>query len=513
MHQTTAASGMRPSSLAGEAAGSAGRHPAASPSGHAAAPCPKPSPARGEGATQAATHRRWLLATALALLAAWAITTGLPDASFAARAALLVFTAALLGWSVLRLDELPLALAACLALLATGAVPAPLLYASLGSELVWLMLGACVLAAVLQASGLAERCALRAVAGAPSVAALFHRLHWAIGVTAFVIPSTSARAALLLPVFLVLARALGTPRLVRALALLFPTAILLTAGASLLGAGAHLVAVEFIARQTGQRIGFVRWAVLALPLALAASTAATALILHLFLHRAERRQAPGLPLAPAAPLTRAQRGTATVALATVALWCAGPWLGLDATPVALAGALAATCPALTGMRLATALKSVDWGLLLFLAATTLMGQALLDTGAAAQLAGLALQALPLAALPAWALLLAAAAIAVALHLVVPSRTARAVLLLPTVALPFAAAGADLALLAFVCVQGTGFCQSFVVSAKPVAVFARAGEQPPFSPADLLRLAAVLGPAMVGWLALFALVVWPALGLE
>lgn len=466
-------------------------------------------PARAQGADQ----RRLWLAAALALPVLGAVCLGLDEASFAARAALLVFAAALLGWSVLRLDDLPLALAACLALVAAGAVPAGALYASLGSELVWLLLGAFVLAAVLQASGLAERVALRAVGGAASVSALFHRLNWVIGCTAFVIPSTSARAALLLPVFLVLARALHTPRLVRALALLFPTSILLTAGASLLGAGAHLVAVEFIAHETGQRIGFVRWAALAWPLAMLASTTATGVILRLFLDPSERRQALALPPASAAPWTRAQRGTAAVALATVALWCVGPWWGLDATLVALAAALLATWPALTGVRLAQALKSIEWGLLLFLAATTLMGQALLDTGAAALLTGLLLQSLPLAAMPAWALLLLAAVMAVGLHLVVASRTARAVLLLPTVALPFAAAGADLALLAFVCVQGTGFCQSFVVSAKPVAVFARAGDAAPFSAADLLRLAAVLGPLMVVWLALCALVVWPAMGLE
>ncbi|WP_326535808.1 SLC13 family permease [Pseudorhodoferax sp.] len=461
----------------------------------------------------AGAHRRWLLAAALGLAAAAATVFGLPGAGWPAQAALLVFVAALLGWSLLRLDDLPLALLAGLALVAAGAVPASALYASLGSELVWLMLGASVLAAVLQASGLAERCALRAVAGAGSVAALFHRLNLAIGATAFLVPSTSARAALLLPVFLVLARALGTPRLVRALALLFPTSILLSAGASLLGAGAHLVAVEFIARETGQTIGFLRWAVLGLPLALLASSAATAAILRLFLDRGERRQAPGLPRASSAPLTPPQRGVAAVALATLALWCAGPWLGLQATPVALAGALAATWPALTGVRLAQALQRVEWGLLLFLAATTLMGRALLDTGAATLLAQAALRALPLATTPAWALLLVAAATAVLLHLAVPSRTARAVLLLPSVALPFAAAGADLALLAFVCVQGTGFCQSFVVSAKPLAVYARAGEQPAFTPADLLRLAAVLGPAMVAWLALCALWIWPALGME
>jgi sodium-dependent dicarboxylate transporter 2/3/5 len=467
-----------------------------------------PSPALFTSAS-----RRWWLAAAIGVPLAAAIVFGLPEASTVARVALLVLLTALLGWSLLRLDDLPLALLAALTLVAAGAVPAQALYASLGSELVWLMLGAFVLAAVLKNSGVAERLALRVVTGAGSVTALFHRLNWAIAATAFVVPSTSARAALLLPVFLVLARALASARLVRALALLFPSAILLTAGASLLGAGAHLVAVEFLAREAGLRIGFLQWALWGLPLALLVSTAATQLILWLFLERAERCQPLALPAPPCEPFTRPQRGAAGVALATVAAWCLGPWLGLDATLVALAGALAATMPALTGQRLAPTLKSIEWGLLLFLAATTLLGQALLDTGAAGLLTGRLLGAIPLATLPTWALLIAAAAISVALHLLVASRTARAVLLLPTVALPFAAAGADLALLVFVCVQGSGFCQSFVVSAKPVAVFARAGETAPFTPADLLRLAVWLGPLMVCWLALFALCVWPGMGLE
>lgn len=473
--------------------------------------CPAPPSALSSSSSSPRAWARPALAALLALAAA-GIHLGLPGLAPAARLALLVFALALIAWSLLRWDDTPVALLACLALIGGGVVPAQTLYASLGSELIWLLLGAFVLSAVLQGSGLAERAALRAVAGAGSAAGLCRRLCWVIAATAFIIPSTSARAALLLPLFLALTRTLERPRLARALALLFPTVILLSAGASLLGAGAHLVALDFIERSGGPRLDFLRWAALALPFALLACLGATELILRLFLTAAERAAPLSLPAPPREPLSAPQRGVLAVTALSIAGWIAGPWLGLDATLVALLGALAATCRPLTGMGMAQALKKLEWNLLLFLAATTVMGQALLDSGAAQALSRLALQALPLAnAAPAW-LLGAAALLSVLSHLLITSRTARAVVLIPTLALPLAAAGGgEAALLIFVCVQGSGFCQTLAVSAKPVALFARA-EGPGCAPRDLLRLAALLAPAFAALLWLFALCVWPLQGL-
>jgi len=398
---------------------------------------------------------------------------------------------------------------ACAALVLAGALPATAVPALLGEPLLWLLLCAFVLAAVLQGSGLAERLALRLVAGAGSLSALCWRLTAFIAATAFVIPSTSARAALLLPVFAELARALAAPRPVRALALLFPSVILLSAGASLTGAGAHLVASDVIAGLGGAPIGFARWAWLASPFALSASAGATWLILHLFLRADERRGVPTLPAPPRTPLTRAQRAIGAVTALTVALWLAGPWFGLPPLAVAFAGALAATCPALTGASLPQALRRVDWRLLGLLAAIMLIAEAMLAGGAADRwLAGGVAVLWPAGAGPRTALALAAL-LAVLSHLAVASRTARAMLLMPAVALPLAGSGADAALLVFVCVQGSGFCQSFAWCAKPVAIFARQGA---FGPADLLRLAAPLALGVTGLLVLFALAVWPHQGL-
>ena len=68
-------------------------------------------------------------------------------------------------------------------------------------------------------------------------------------------------------------------------------------------------------------------------------------------------------------------------------------------------------------------------------------------------------------------------------------------------------GHDVTLLILVTVLGTGFCQTMMASAKPVAVFGTL-ERETFTQSDLLRLAAPLLPIVFGLLVGFALLVWP-----
>jgi solute carrier family 13 (sodium-dependent dicarboxylate transporter), member 2/3/5 len=379
------------------------------------------------------------------------------------------------------------------------------------------LIGAFVLGAVVQSSGLAERWALQAVAGAGNTERLLLRLCAVIVATAYVVPSTSGRAALLLPLFLALAQAIGQPRITRALALLFPSVILLSACGSLLGAGAHLVAVDFMQRLGLPAPDFLTWMGWMTPLAVFSSLAATLVITRLFLRADERRALPALPAAPREPLTALQGRVAAVTGLAIVAWASSGWHGLGAAQVAMAAALLATCRPLTGVDLKTALKKVEWNLLLFMALTLVLGHALLDSGAAPLLAAALLRALPAAALPPWAVVALGAAVALLSHLLITSRTARALVLLPTVALPLAATGVNPALLILVAVVGSGFCQTLVISAKPVALYARA-ELPAAAALDtrgheraLLLLSAVLLPLMLLLLLAAALLQWPLMG--
>jgi di/tricarboxylate transporter len=296
-----------------------------------------------------------------------------------------------------------------------------------------------------------------------------------------------------------------------ALALLFPTTILLSACASLLGAGAHLVAVEFMTAAGLPRLSFAAWALLGAPCALVSCVLATELILALFVGRALRRTELALPAPATGGLSASQRAIGAITLAMIALWSSASWHGIEPAFVALAGALLATTRALTGIGFKDALRSVEWGLVLFLAATLVLGESLMSTGAAQWLAQSALMMLPVAvrAEPAFTIAIAAA-ISMVSQLVITSRSARAAVLIPTLALPLAIAPQHAAVLILVAAIGSGFCQTLKVSAKPVALFSGL-EAPTFGAGELLRLALWLMPAFALLLVGFGLFVWPHYG--
>jgi di/tricarboxylate transporter len=492
----------------------------------------------GRLAAGAPMLRAALAAFVMATLAAWALgaVSGPPalPGPGAARWTLAIFGSAIAAWTLLDLDDAVVALVAALALMKAGVAAPADLYAAWGSDLVWLLMGGFVLAAVLQASGLADRVALRLLAGTGTVAGLLWRLTALIAATAFLIPSTSARAVLLLPLFTVLAAnmarsdglAAGHQRVTRAMALVFPSVILLSAGASLLGAGAHLLALDAL-RRLGQAVpGVLGWALWAAPFAALSCALATLVITRLFLTRAERGATLKLPSAPAGPLPAAQRNVAAIVLLAVVGLAISPMLGVDAALVMLAASLLATRPRWTGVDLKTALKKAEWSLLLFMAATLVLGRALLDSGAAAALmqaawpraasasGGGALHgATPASAAPgAFVALCLCAAAALLSHLLVTSRSARAVVLIPLLALPLSGSGVNPAAAVMLVVLGSGFCQTLAVSAKPVLVYSEGAAGAGFRPRDLLLLAAVMMPPL--WLALVATAwwLWPLLGL-
>jgi anion transporter len=452
--------------------------------------------------------------TALVAGALCLAIAGAPDLPPQARTALMVFVLTIAAWTGTRLPETTVALAGGIALVLFGAIEAERLFSGLGEDVVWLLIGAFIMAAVVRQSGLAERLVLRAVAGSGSVRGLFHRLTWLIVATAFVIPSTSGRAALLLPVFAALATAIDDARVVRALALLFPTTILLSACASLLGAGAHLIAVDFMAEMDLRELGFIDWALIGTPFAVVTSLIATELILRLFLDAPRRGAAPAIPTASPTAMDRPQRRIVITVCLVIALWASTAVHGMDPALIAMLGAMALASRRLSGVSMKEAVKQIEWNLILFLAATLVLGEALLDSGAADWIANRALERMPalLLAHPAGVVVIAAL-VSMLSHLLIHSRSARAAVLIPTLALPLMIAPDHAAALIVIVVIGSGFCQTFRVSAKPVAIYHGQREPGLFSDADLLRLSLWLMAPFAIALVLFGLYVWPLLGLS
>ncbi|WP_180927600.1 SLC13 family permease [Streptomyces sp. AJS327] len=459
-----------------------------------------------------------LLCTALSVCALLAVPGNFPGLSGDARLTLVIFTLATCAWVGSSVDDTYIALGAGLALAITGVISSDALFGTLGEPTVWLLICAFVLAAAVSRTGLAGRAAAFLVSGARTVRQLTHLTTAALVVSAFAIPATSGRAALALPVFLALAKALADrARLVVMLALLFPTVILLSAVATLIGAGAHLITVNVLWQTTQEQIGFTQWLLLGLPLAVVSSHLAAEVVLLTTTRRADRRGPVRITVEQlqehsetpvSGPLSQAESRAALLLGTVVVLWCAEPLHGVPPALVALIGAVVAASPALGTVRLKSALSTVPWSLLLFMAATMAMGVALSESGAAGWLVG----GLPGGeAVPPWLFLTGVVVVSTAAHLVLQSRSARSSVLVPLVVAAAASAGVNPVAAALASTAAAGFCHTLPASAKPVALFSDVPGVTTYTPRDLLRLSALLAPLTAGLVLLFALTVWPLLG--
>ncbi|WP_328882180.1 SLC13 family permease [Streptomyces sp. NBC_00299] len=456
------------------------------------------------------------LCVALSLCALLAVPGNFAGLGADARLTLAVFALTTCAWIATPVDDTYIALGAGLALTVTGVISSDTLFGTLGDSTVWLLICAFVLAAAVTRTGLAGRAAAFLVGGARTVRQLVHLTTAALVVTAFAVPATSGRAALALPVFLALAKALADRRrLVVMLALLFPTVILLSAVATLIGAGAHLITVSVLWQATGERIGFTEWLLLGLPLAVASSHLAAEAVLLTTTRRADRK-AP-VRITPEQiqehsddPVTgawsQAETRCALLLGTVVVLWCSEPLHRVPPAVVALIGAVVAASPALGTVHLKDALKTVPWSLLLFMAATMAMGVALADSGAAKWL----VDGLPGGVGPV-SFLIVVIAISTAAHLVLQSRSARSSVLVPLVVAAAVGAGVNPVAAALASTAAAGFCHTLPASAKPVTLFSDLPGTPTYTPRDLLRLSAVLAPLTAALVLLFAVAVWPLLG--
>lgn len=447
----------------------------------------------------------------------------------AGRVTLAIFAVAVWAWAFTPLDDTYTALGAGVALVLCGVVSADALFATLGDDTIWLLVGAFVLAVGVTSSGLATRCAAWLVSGEGSTRYLVHLTTTALVVTTYAVPATSGRAALVLPVFAAIATVVaehgagGTDasarRIVRALSLLFPTVILLSAVGSLVGAGAHLVTSRVVQTATGTGFSFAGWLMLGLPLAFVSSHLAAELILRLFCRPEDRRARLRITVADlqrhvqtpvSGPLTVLEGRAALLIVTVVVLWCTESLHRVHPAVIAMAGALIATSPRYGSVTLKKALGKVPWSLLLFMAATLALGDALITSGAADWVARAVFGGLGVTTpVPFLVITILVSTLA---HLVIQSRSARSAVLVPIVVAMAPTMGVSPAAAAFASTAAAGFCHSLPSSAKPVALFSDVPGIPTYEPSDLRRLSLALGPLTAALVLVFALFVWPHLGL-
>ena len=458
---------------------------------------------------------RWVIGAlpALVLLTVAALAVFLPEGlATNARLALFAFAAAAILWTLTRLNAAYVSLGAVLFLSLSGAIEQEDLFEALESDVIWLMIGAFVLGAAVHQTGLADRLTRIAAAGDRTVGRVIWLLTLLLLPLAFLIPSTSGRAAVSLPVFRSLSDAAGSRQVTRALALLIPTVILVSTISSLVGAGSHLIANDLLDEVADQRIGFGEWALYGLPFGATASLVSAYVISRMFLSAETRATRLRLPPPAASRFSAAEWRTCVVVLAMVGLWLTERQHGLEIATVSIAGAFLLTLPALGVIKWKTGLDSVGWNLILFVGTALVLGEALIETGAARWLIEQAFAATHIreAGSPLL-ILLALALISLTSHLYLASHAARAAALIPPLLYLAGALNLDAVAVMFLANVGLNYCLTFPVSSKALLMYQEADGET-WLPADLLRLSAVLLPVHALLMAIFYFGYWQHIGL-
>ncbi|PMB18684.1 sodium:solute symporter, partial [Fischerella thermalis CCMEE 5319] len=202
---------------------------------------------------------RWQTKLLLALFLTFisGVTVFLSDSlSIQGRLTIIVFLLTVILWSMTSINAGYIALVSVLMLLLTGSISQEDFFESLGSDVVWLMIGAFILGGAVKQTGLATRLTQAVAAKAHNVSSLFWLLTTVLIPLSFLIPSTSGRAAVTHPIFRSVANAIEDKRTRRALAILMPSIILVSTIASLTGAGSHLVAKDLLEEISEKDISF-----------------------------------------------------------------------------------------------------------------------------------------------------------------------------------------------------------------------------------------------------------------
>ena len=190
------------------------------------------------------------------------------------RAMLAIFVAALILWITEAIPNYLTSLILIIALVLTGVLPEKVAYAQLGHEVMWLNILSFVLASMLVVTGVAKRFALWFILkfgkNASSIFLSFIVINLVLSIF---ISATTAKAAILLPIFMVIAAVYGASNGNRnnfGRNIILQNLFQINMGASsfLTGSGANLLAASLIAGAIGSDIFFSDWMIAAFPGAL-----------------------------------------------------------------------------------------------------------------------------------------------------------------------------------------------------------------------------------------------------
>ncbi|MDR3561588.1 MAG: DASS family sodium-coupled anion symporter [Negativicutes bacterium] len=263
-----------------------------------------------------------------------------------------------------------------------------------GSTSVYLMFGAFILAVAMVKSRLAERITylIMRVVG-DSATSITFGLTVSNIILAFLVPSTTARTAILLPVCMSIIKVFGVEGRSNFAA---GVLLLLSFTNSTIAAGImtatvpNPVTVEFISKAGGPVISYLQWFIYGFPPALLMTFITWWYIMRVFKPEVERipqgKAYIETKLAEMGSLCGDEKRALLVFTLVVVLWATGGWTKIDPTIACLAGISLLFLPKIGFLTWGEANKGVSWRILLMTGGGISLGDALTETGAAKWLA-------------------------------------------------------------------------------------------------------------------------------
>ncbi|HMM12496.1 MAG TPA: SLC13 family permease [Bacteroidales bacterium] len=298
-----------------------------------------------------------------------------------------IFLAGIILWITEAIPNYLTSLILIIALVLTGVLPEKEAYAQLGHPVMWLNIMSFVLASMLVATGVAKRFALwfiiRFGKNASSIFISFIIINLIL--SAF-ISATTAKAAILLPIFMVIAAIYGAHsgegknNFGRSIVLQNLLNINLGAGAFLTGSGANLLAAALIAGATGTTVFFSDWLIAMLPVMIILMLLGYILAMKVFfpLKPAERLpQIEGgmerlkLEYTKLGKLKKGEIKSIIIFVLILGFWSTDRLHGISATAVAFVGAIVALLPGVGVVKWNEV--DIPWHLMLFSAGAYTLG--------------------------------------------------------------------------------------------------------------------------------------------
>lgn len=318
---------------------------------------------------------------------------GAQEFSRANIAMLAIFVASIILWMTEAIPNYLTSLILIVAIVLTGVLPEKVAYAQLGHSVMWLNIMSFVLASMLVATGVAKRFALWFIVkfGKNANTIFFSFIVINLVLSVF-ISATTAKAAILLPIFMVVAAVYGATggqnknNFGRGLVLQNLFHINIGASGFLTGSGANLIAASLIGGAIGSEVFYSDWLAAAFPMSILLMIIGWFVSTKIIFPLKPEERLPQIDggmdrlrqeLSSMGNLSFKEVKSIVIFGSILTLWVTDKWHGISPTAVAFVGGIVALLPRVGVVKWNDV--DIPWHLLLFSAGAYTLGKGLDQT--------------------------------------------------------------------------------------------------------------------------------------